>query len=93
DFLQSAREDMEALAKGAEGRDAALATRHAHRLKGAAAMVGALPLAKVAAELEAAGRNQDWLQVARLLPEAQEAVLALARFAESSPGPSAPPSA
>ncbi|HJU83222.1 MAG TPA: ATP-binding protein, partial [Holophagaceae bacterium] len=46
DFLQSAREDMEALAKGAEGRDAALATRHAHRLKGAAAMVGALPLAK-----------------------------------------------
>ena len=86
DFLVAAEEDLGRMDEGLSRRDAALFTRHAHRLKGASAMVGALPLAKAAAELEAAGRGQDWPRAERLLPEAHAAAEALARFAASAPG-------
>ena len=41
-------------------------TRQAHKLKGAARIVGALELADASERLEAAGRNDDWSAVAPL---------------------------
>ncbi len=81
EFMDSVREDLEGLDRSASGRDAAGLTRHAHRLKGAAAMVGAGPLAKVAAELEALARNKDWLRAEKVLAQVHGAAHDLDRFA------------
>jgi CheY-like chemotaxis protein/HPt (histidine-containing phosphotransfer) domain-containing protein len=84
DFLSSAREDLEGMDRSAAGRDAANLARHAHRLKGAAAMIGAVPLAKVASELEALARNKDWPRSEPVLGQVRQAAEDLERFARGS---------
>lgn len=56
DFLQSTHADLAALERAMAEGDLPGATRDAHKLKGAARMVGALELADAAEALEAAGR-------------------------------------
>ena len=52
-------------------------TRQAHKVKGAARLVGALELAEAAAALEGAGRGGDWASV---LPLAVDVHTAAARL-------------
>ena len=59
DFLNTTREDILALRKALDNGDAGAVTREAHRIKGAAGLVGATALHAVATRIEAAGRNGD----------------------------------
>jgi HPt (histidine-containing phosphotransfer) domain-containing protein len=58
-FLADAPEQMRAMRAALEGRDAALAHRAAHTLKGSANAVGARALGGVAAAIESAARAGD----------------------------------
>ncbi len=86
DFVASTRGDLQAL-------DAALAAelapdvyRAAHRIKGAALMVGARPMARLTQQLEdatAAGAETDWAAVAELAERLGEAFVSTAAAAEA----------
>jgi HPt (histidine-containing phosphotransfer) domain-containing protein len=60
DYLASTREDLAVLEAARIDGDLPALTRQAHKLKGAARIVGALELADAAERLEAAGRDIDW---------------------------------
>jgi len=68
EFLRSSRNDAAELHAALASRDAGTAARIAHRLKGAAASVGAHALGRVCGEIEAAGRASDVAAAARALP-------------------------
>jgi CheY-like chemotaxis protein len=67
-FLQSAPDQLAALARAASGGDAGALRREAHSLKSSSANLGALRLAALAREIEARGREQR-LDDASLLVE------------------------
>ena len=81
DFFASVDDDSAALDAAIDQRDLSSLTRHAHRIKGAARLVGALALADVAGELEAAGLAGAWTQVDALRARLQAAERALRRDA------------
>ncbi len=87
DFLASTSEDLAQLEALREGGDLQGLTRQAHKIKGAAKLVGALELGDAAALLEAAGRGGDW---AAILPLAADVATAAERLrldvAERYPG-------
>ena len=60
DFLASTDDDLATLQAAREHGDLPALTRQAHKVKGAARMLGALELADTAAQLEAGGRAADW---------------------------------
>jgi CheY-like chemotaxis protein len=60
DYLASNREDLAGLATARAAGDLPALTRQAHKLKGAARIVGALELAEAAERLEQAARSDDW---------------------------------
>ena len=72
DFVESTRADVVAIPEMMARRDEPGLTRQAHRIKGAARMVGATALAAVAERLETAGRGADWPEIARAAPEIGE---------------------
>jgi HPt (histidine-containing phosphotransfer) domain-containing protein len=59
DFLAAVRTDLTGLRAAHAAADLAEATRQAHRIKGAAALVGARDVQRAAADAEAAGRAND----------------------------------
>jgi HPt (histidine-containing phosphotransfer) domain-containing protein len=59
DFLTAIRKDLTGLRAAHAAADLPEATRQAHRIKGAAALVGARDVQQAAAEAEAAGRAND----------------------------------
>ena len=59
DFLLSARRDMHALREALNAEDLAEAAREAHRMKGAAALVGARDVRAAAEAVESALRARD----------------------------------
>ena len=77
DFLESTDEDLALLERLREAGDLHELTRQAHKVKGAARLVGALELAEAATALEVAGRNGDW---ANVLPLAVDVHTAAARL-------------
>lgn len=77
DFLASTTTDLADVTAAVRGHDTALVAREAHKLKGAARMVGAVELSQAAAELEAAGKAGDW---ARILPLAADLETAAGRL-------------
>ena len=87
DFLASTGEDFALLEALRGAGDLQGMTRQAHKIKGAARLVGALELAEAAAMLENAGRNGDWASV---LPLAVDVATAVERLrldvAERYPG-------
>jgi CheY-like chemotaxis protein len=87
DFLGSTGEDLAQLDALRGSGDLHGMTRQAHKLKGAARLVGALELAAAAEVLEAAGRAGDWASV---LPLAVDVATAVERLrldvAERYPG-------
>ena len=77
DFLGSTDEDLALLEQLRNAGDLHGLTRQAHKVKGAARLVGALELAEAAAALEGAGRGGDWASV---LPLAVDVHTAAARL-------------
>ena len=77
DFLGSTDEDLAVLEQLRAAGDLHGLTRQAHKVKGAARLVGALELAEAAAALEGAGRGGDWASV---LPLAVDVHTAAARL-------------
>jgi HPt (histidine-containing phosphotransfer) domain-containing protein len=60
DFLASTVQDLAELDAVREAGDLPALTRQAHKIKGAARMVGAVELAETAGQLEASGRGEEW---------------------------------
>jgi len=73
DFLASTEDDVEGLRAAREAGDTAQVARQAHKIKGAAKLVGALELAHAAAELELAAKAADWPQLLPLSADVQTA--------------------
>ena len=59
DFLHATQEDLAALRLALDGNDAAGVAHEAHRIKGAAGLIGAPALAAVAVRIEGAARAGD----------------------------------
>jgi HPt (histidine-containing phosphotransfer) domain-containing protein len=59
-FRTANRPDGEALVRALAARDAKAVAHLAHRIKGAARMIGAAEYALACEALEQAGRKQDW---------------------------------
>jgi CheY-like chemotaxis protein len=74
DFLDSTAEDQALLEDRRSAGDLHGMTRQAHKIKGAARLVGALELAEAAAVLETAGRSSDWASVLPLAVDVATAV-------------------
>jgi CheY-like chemotaxis protein len=87
EFLDSTRDDLTQLEAMRRDGDLQGLTRQAHKVKGAAKIVGAMELAEAAAQLEAAGRTGDW---ADILPLSVDVTTAAERLrldvAERYPG-------
>ncbi len=77
DFLASTDDDLAQLEALREAGDLPGLTRQAHKVKGAARLVGAVELGEASARLEAAGRDAAW---DRVLPAAADVHTALARL-------------
>ena len=77
DFLDTSEEDMRALQRALDGGEPQLAAREAHRLRGAAGLVGAPQVVATAALVEEAGREADHTALQRLLPDLQSALFQL----------------
>jgi len=60
DFLDATARDLMQLARCRTGGDLPALTRQAHKIKGAARLVGAAELAHAAADLETAGQAGEW---------------------------------
>ena len=73
DFLASTEDDVEGLRAAREAGDTDQVARQAHKIKGAAKLVGALELAHAAAELELAAKAADWPQLLPLSADVQTA--------------------
>ncbi|MGV8923786.1 MAG: ATP-binding protein [Thermomonas sp.] len=87
EFLDSTRDDLAQLEAMRRDGDLHGLTRQAHKVKGAAKIVGAMELADAATLLETAGRSGDW---AHILPLAVDVATAAERLrldvAERYPG-------
>jgi CheY-like chemotaxis protein len=83
DFFASVVEDAAAVAAAIVARDLPALTRHAHRIKGAARLVGAVTMAEVASALESAGSAATWAPVDELQARLQAALAALRAHVET----------
>ncbi|SFL12266.1 ATP-binding protein [Lysobacter sp. cf310] len=85
EFLAATAQDQAALHAAREGGDTVALTRQAHKIKGAARMVGATELAQAAAALEAAGRDDDWPTILPLAADLDTALQHLRLVAAQMP--------
>jgi PAS domain S-box-containing protein len=83
DFLDTSDQDLQALRHALEGGEPQLAAREAHRLRGAAGLVGARQVVATAALVEEAGRAEDHAALQRLLPDLESALVQLRLHVES----------
>ncbi|UHQ20526.1 ATP-binding protein [Lysobacter sp. KIS68-7] len=82
DFLASTATDLASLEAARASGEFVAITREAHKIKGAARIVGAVELAEAAGQLEAAARGQDWSVVPPLVADVATAVHRLTLWAE-----------
>ncbi|HEV8693698.1 MAG TPA: ATP-binding protein, partial [Lysobacter sp.] len=80
DFLDTTVQDLAVLAQSRENGDIPALTRQAHKIKGAACLVGASELAQVAAELEDAGHAGEWAGILPLVAGVETAAERLKLF-------------
>jgi len=69
DYLDTTRRDVDTLRRALAAGDAPALSREAHKIKGAALMIGTHELAQAAQALEAAARAQQLSQVQALSPD------------------------
>lgn len=81
-FVQTNREDIAALSAALAAADAAQIRKYAHRIKGAAALIGANELAGLAQQLEHDSSNRDLSQIASLWPQLQQALARVEHYIE-----------
>jgi signal transduction histidine kinase/DNA-binding NarL/FixJ family response regulator len=81
DFLHATHEDLSALRLALDGNDTASVAHEAHRIKGAAGLVGATALAGIAGRIEAASRAGD---LARAHADADALETEMERFAKAN---------
>ena len=87
DFLASTAQDQAELDAAVAAGDLAALTRQAHKIKGAARIVGALELGESAGQLEAAGRGEERMAIAPLAADVATAIERLKLYvAERYPG-------
>ncbi len=87
DFLASTAQDQAELDAAVAAGDLAALTRQAHKIKGAARIVGALELGERAGQLEAAGRGEERMAIAPLAADVATAIERLKLYvAERHPG-------
>jgi CheY-like chemotaxis protein/HPt (histidine-containing phosphotransfer) domain-containing protein len=87
DFLGSTVQDLAELDAARIAGDLVALTRQAHKVKGAARIVGAIELAETAGQLEAAGRAEEWPAVLPLAADLATAAERLRLYvAERWPG-------
>lgn len=79
DFLATAAQDRDALQAARRDGDIGAIQRQAHRIKGAAALIGAHELERTAMALEQAARAQDWALALPLLSDLETALERLRR--------------
>ncbi len=72
-FVSDNRKAHKQLSAAIETREAEAVTAAGHRLKGLSRIAGAGALAELGALLETAGRKQNWREIKRLVPQAEEA--------------------
>jgi PAS domain S-box-containing protein len=77
DYLRATDADVQATRAAQAAGDLERLAREAHKIKGAARLVGALPLAAAATELEHAAKLGDWAQV---LPHSADVATAFERL-------------
>ena len=80
DFVASTTADLAALEHARSAGALAEVTREAHKIKGAARLVGAMELGAAADRLEAAGRAEDWSAVGPLAADIATAAQRLALY-------------
>ncbi|MDR7135694.1 signal transduction histidine kinase/CheY-like chemotaxis protein/HPt (histidine-containing phosphotransfer) domain-containing protein [Lysobacter niastensis] len=81
DFLGATAQDLAVLETAVEQGDATAVTRQAHRIKGAARLVGAVELAAAATALESAGRKGAWPAIRPAASDVHTAVARVRRLA------------
>jgi two-component system sensor histidine kinase/response regulator len=69
-FIAPSRQIMTQITAGVSARDAATIKDCAHQLKSSARTIGAIVLADLCVDLEAAGAVEDWRTIATLAPQA-----------------------
>ena len=80
DFLDATAQDLAQLAHERERGDIPAITRQAHKIKGAARLVGAIELAHAAHDLEAAGHIGAWSAILPLIAHVDTAAERLKLF-------------
>jgi len=80
DFLDATAQDVGQLAHCREAGDIPAIARQAHKIKGAARLVGASELARAAADLEAAGQAGEWSGILPLVAQVETAAERLKLF-------------
>ncbi|MGO1070854.1 ATP-binding protein [Lysobacter sp. CA199] len=80
DFLSASAQDLHALQAARNHGDLIGVQRHAHRIKGAALLIGAQELAEASQALEQAAHAQDWGLVLPLLSDVDTALERLRRL-------------
>ena len=86
DFLAATRTDLDTLQRALAIGDLIGATREAHRVKGAARLVGAHGLGDLASEAEAAGRADDATRMGEFATALMEEFSRLRVFREQAYG-------
>ncbi|HEU0154008.1 MAG TPA: ATP-binding protein [Arenimonas sp.] len=82
DFLEATASDLQGLSGARSSGDLERLARQAHKIKGAARLVGANPLAEAAGAAEAAAKSADWSQVLPLCADVETAVARLKRHVQ-----------
>jgi len=86
DFLATTEVDLAGLRGAREGGDLAALARQAHKIKGAARLVGAGPLAEAAAAAEGAAKAGDWAQLLPACADVETAAERLRRHLAEAAG-------
>jgi two-component system, NarL family, sensor histidine kinase EvgS len=81
-FLHTNRDDIAALTTAIGSQDAGQIRRYAHRVKGAAALIGATELAGQAQHLEHDAANQDLAQLDQVWAQLQSELSRVEQFIE-----------
>lgn len=84
DFLQATAHDTAAMQHAREQGDLVQLAREAHKIKGAARLVGASELAHAAAELELASKSEDWSQLLPLCADVHTCAERLRQFVDAN---------
>ncbi len=74
-FVSSTENLLADLAKAVDKRDSAQSARQAHQIKGAAAYLGAVEIARLAGETELLAKVQDWPQCIDMLEDLEAAFI------------------